>query len=193
MRTYGWMIGMAAAAVVLAGCGGEEPSTPVADPEAEARDTAEEPAGEAEDPADGMEEAESDGAATLATASTDLGTILVDGEGRTLYVFDNDAEGESSCDGQCAETWPPLTGEATAGGDVDAALLGSIERTDGTTQVTYDGSPLYYYAADSAPGGTSGQGVGDVWWVVGPDGSPVTAADAEEETSGTGGGGGSGY
>lgn len=122
--------------------------------------------------------------AALGTAESDLGTILVDGEGRTLYVFDDDADGTSSCDDQCAENWPPLTGEVEASGDVDAALIGSTEREDDTTQVTYGGFPLYYFAADAAPGDVNGQGVGGVWWVVAPDGTKVTddASAAAERT-----------
>jgi predicted lipoprotein with Yx(FWY)xxD motif len=124
--------------------------------------------------------------ATLATASSSFGTILVDGDGLTLYVFDNDSGGESSCYDACADTWPPVTGTATAGDGVDASLIGTTERTDGTTQVTYNGRPLYLYAADNVAGDVNGQGVGEVWWVVGPDGEAITASNAlpEDETYG---------
>lgn len=112
---------------------------------------------------------------TVAVASSDLGDILVDGEGFTLYMFANDSGGESTCYDQCASVWPALVveGEAAAGDGADASLLGTTERTDGTTQVTYNGHPLYYYEPDEAPGDTNGQGVGDVWFVVGPDGEPI--------------------
>ena len=111
----------------------------------------------------------------VATAESDLGTILTDGEGLTLYVFLNDSEGESTCYDDCATTWPPLEteGEAQAGEGVDASLLGTSEREDGTLQVTYDGMPLYYFADDAEPGDTNGQGIGDVWFVVSPEGEPV--------------------
>jgi predicted lipoprotein with Yx(FWY)xxD motif len=89
-------------------------------------------------------------------------------------VFDNDTDGTSACYDQCAENWPAFTGTADASGDVDASLIGTTTRDDGTTQVTYNGQPLYYFAADQAPGDTNGQGVGDVWWVVGPDGAKIT-------------------
>ena len=118
------------------------------------------------------------GDADVAVAETDLGEVLVDAEGNTLYMFDNDSGGTSSCEGGCAEQWPPLEtdGEPTAGEGADAALLGTTDRSDGTTQVTYADLPLYTYAPDSGPGDTTGQGVGDVWWVVGPDGEPVRDA-----------------
>ena len=118
------------------------------------------------------------GGAQLKTADTDLGTILVDADGKTLYRFDNDQWSTSSCEGGCASTWPALTteGNPTAGDGVDAGLLGTTDRSDGTKQVTYDGHPLYNYAADSAAGDTNGQGVGGIWWVVGGDGQEMKAA-----------------
>ncbi len=117
------------------------------------------------------------GAASVTVATTTvegLGEVLVDGAGTTLYLFDNDSEGESTCVDDCAATWPPLIGEPEASGDVDANLLGTITRPDGSTQATYAGFPLYLYAADAAPGDVNGQGVGDVWWLVGADGSRIT-------------------
>lgn len=110
----------------------------------------------------------------VGTADSEFGTILVDGHGNVLYLFDNDAGGESACYDSCAQTWPPLVGEAEATGDADPSLVGTTEREDGSTQVTYAGFPLYHYAADSAAGDVNGQGVGGVWWVVGPDGSRIT-------------------
>jgi predicted lipoprotein with Yx(FWY)xxD motif len=109
---------------------------------------------------------------TLAVAETSLGEVLVDGEGMTLYLFTNDSGGASNCSGGCAETWPPLTveGEPAGGEGVDAAKLGTIDRDDGSTQVTYNGHPLYLYQADAAPGDVSGQGVGGVWYAVTPAG-----------------------
>lgn len=113
---------------------------------------------------------------TVATANTDLGEILVDGEGRTLYLFTNDSPGESACEGPCLDAWPILEGEATAGEGVDASLLGTIERSDGTTQATYQDWPLYYYAEDTEAGELKGQGVGEVWWVIDAEGNAVKAA-----------------
>jgi predicted lipoprotein with Yx(FWY)xxD motif len=125
--------------------------------------------------------------ADVAVAETDLGEVLVDAEGNTLYMFDNDSGGTSSCEGGCAEQWPPLEteGEPAAGEGADAALLGTTDRSDGTTQVTYDGLPLYTYAPDGGPGDTTGQGVGDVWWVVAPDGEPVRDAEGAGAAGGS--------
>jgi predicted lipoprotein with Yx(FWY)xxD motif/plastocyanin len=126
-----------------------------------------------------------DGAVTVAVADSELGSILVDGEGRTLYLFTNDEPGTSTCADACAENWPPLeaTEPPVAGDGADGDLLGSITRDDGTTQVTYADMPLYHFAADQAPGDTHGQGVGDVWFVVGPDGAAITAADPDDGPS----------
>ncbi|MDZ7732740.1 MAG: hypothetical protein U5R31_06125 [Acidimicrobiia bacterium] len=115
----------------------------------------------------------------VGTASSEFGEILVDGEGRTLYVFMEDSEGESACADACLETWPPLTageGEVEVADGLDASLFGTLEGNDGSTQVMVDGRPLYTYAGDQAPGDVTGQGIGDVWWVVAPDGSPVEEA-----------------
>jgi predicted lipoprotein with Yx(FWY)xxD motif len=114
------------------------------------------------------------GDATVMTADSELGTILVDGEGRTLYVFTPDAQGPSTCEADCLAAWPALAGPAAAGEGADAALLGTATRADdGTEQVTYNGWPLYYFAQDAAAGDVNGQGVGDVWFVLDPAGEPV--------------------
>ena len=109
----------------------------------------------------------------LAAADSALGEIAVDENGFTLYVFIPDDGGESTCYDQCATAWPPLEGEAVASGSLDAALLGSSPRTDGAQQVTYNGWPLYYFAADTAPGDVAGQGVNDVWYVISPAGEVI--------------------
>jgi predicted lipoprotein with Yx(FWY)xxD motif len=119
---------------------------------------------------------ESGGGTELKVADTDLGSVLVDPDGKTIYVFDNDQGSTSSCEGGCASTWPAVatTGDPTAGDGVDASLLGTTDRSDGTKQVTYDGHPLYTYNADTAAGDTNGQGVGGIWWVIGGDGQKIT-------------------
>ena len=116
-----------------------------------------------------------DAATVEVTEGDALGEFLVDADGMTLYLFTNDSEGTSNCYDGCAASWPPLLteGEPEAGDGVDAALLGTTERTDGTTQVTYNGLPLYFFASDQSAGDTSGQGVGDVWYVVSPEGEAV--------------------
>src|SRR5215213_5967514 len=121
------------------------------------------------------------GGATLRTADSDLGEIVVDADGKTVYVFDKDepGAGKSNCSGKCTDNWPPVVAdspEPTADG-VDGDLA-TIERDDGTLQVTLDGSPLYLFTGDGGPGDVTGQAVQDVWWVVGPDGKKITEAPA---------------
>ncbi|MBI4289368.1 MAG: hypothetical protein HY671_13195 [Chloroflexi bacterium] len=114
-------------------------------------------------------------AAIKATRDATLGAMLTDAAGRTLYMFTKDEQKLSNCYGNCAQQWPPLlTGNApTAGDGVAAELLSTFKRTDGTTQVAYNGWPLYYWFQDAGAGDTKGQDVGKVWFVLTPDGSPV--------------------
>jgi predicted lipoprotein with Yx(FWY)xxD motif len=119
------------------------------------------------------------GVATVSTASTGLGTILVDGSGRTLYLFAKDQPDRSACAGACVAAWPvdPSSGTPKAGSGVTASLLGTIKRGDGATQVTYNRHPLYYYSGDGGAGQQNGQGVdafGAKWFVVNPAGAAVT-------------------
>jgi predicted lipoprotein with Yx(FWY)xxD motif len=116
--------------------------------------------------------------ATVTTAQTGLGQTLVDGSGRTLYLFESDSAKDSTCYGTCTGPWPPVTAPATphAAGNSSAGLLGTIRRTDGTTQLTYAGHPLYYYAGDTRPGDTTGQGLlqfGAQWYALSPDGAEI--------------------
>lgn len=117
--------------------------------------------------------------ATVAVAEDDqLGEILVDSDGRTLYLFEQDSGGMSTCFDACAEVWPPLTteGEPQAGQGAMASLLTTTSRPDGTTQVVYNGNPLYFYTPDSQPGDTLGQGLnqfGAEWYVLSPQGEKV--------------------
>jgi predicted lipoprotein with Yx(FWY)xxD motif len=120
------------------------------------------------------------GAATvsLATISGIPAKALVGGNGRTLYLFQADMHGTSTCAGACAAAWPPdiVTGQPQAGSGVNQALLGTITRPDGTTQLTYNGHPLYYFIADTAAGTAHGQAVkqfGAEWDVVGASGSKI--------------------
>ena len=118
--------------------------------------------------------------ATLGVESTSLGTILDDGQGRTLYLFQGDTGTKSNCSGACATNWPPLTSaKPTVGKGASASMIGTTKRSDGKTQVTYNGHPLYTFAGDSRPGDTSGQGVnafGALWYAVSPAGQQVTAS-----------------
>jgi predicted lipoprotein with Yx(FWY)xxD motif len=121
------------------------------------------------------------GVATVAATSSNRGMILVDGSGRTLYLFAKDQPDQSACSGACATAWPidQSSGTPKAGSGVKASLLGTIRRADGTTQVTYDHHPLYYYAGDSGAGQQNGQAInafGAAWYVVAPTGEAVTGA-----------------
>jgi len=114
---------------------------------------------------------------------TGLGTILVDGEGLTLYMFEPDRQsGRSTCAGECENRWPPVilvdgAKAPLAGSGVSPSLLGTTVRADGFTQITYNGWPLYLWHGDSKPGDTAGQGLNDsggLWYVLNPEGVPVT-------------------
>jgi predicted lipoprotein with Yx(FWY)xxD motif len=109
-------------------------------------------------------------------SDTDLGSILVDGEGFTLYIFTNDTDGASTCYDACADTWPPIPGDTTISPDLDSSIFGTTTRDDGSEQLTVNGMPLYLYAPDSQPGDTTGQGVGGVWFVVDDAGEVIEAA-----------------
>lgn len=114
-------------------------------------------------------------AAALTTAETDLGTIVVDGEGMTVYQFDQDEQGSgsSTCTGACLQNWPPVPGDGSVGTEGLTGEVGTITGTDGAPQLTLNGWPLYYFAGDEQPGDTTGQGVQDVWWVMTPAGEPI--------------------
>lgn len=120
-----------------------------------------------------------DGAAStpadLQLAESDLGDILVDAGGRTIYLFTPDAQGDSTCYDECEANWPVVRELAEVGDGLDAGLLGSVERTDGTSQATYNGWPLYLFINDAAAGETNGQALNDVWWVMDADGNAVGA------------------
>lgn len=103
----------------------------------------------------------------------DLGEILVDGDGFTIYRFDDDSANPptTTCEGACLDAWPRvMVGTANIEFEGDDSVLGLLEFEDGTCQLTVDGWPAYYYAEDTAPGQTNGEAVGDVWWAVAPDG-----------------------
>jgi predicted lipoprotein with Yx(FWY)xxD motif len=135
--------------------------------------------------------------ATVAVAGGKLGPILVDGSGRTLYLFEKDQPRVSACSGACLAAWPvDQTGAAPkAGAGVRAALLGMIKRGDGTTQVTYNNHPLYYYAGDRTAGQVNGEGLasfGAGWYAVSPAGSKVEGSAGSAGTTGTTGSTGTG-
>ena len=129
--------------------------------------------------------------ATVGVANSNLGSILVNSTGRTVYLFKADSGTMSACAGACATAWPPLLakGTPTAGSGLTASKLGTITRSDGTHQVTYNGHPLYLFIKDKKPGQTTGQGVtafGAAWFAL------TSAGDqASTPASSSAGGGGS--
>ena len=127
----------------------------------------------------GFASASSSSATNVGTASSSLGRILVDGHGRTLYLFAKDKKGKSACSGACATYWPPLiaSGKPHAVAGAKASLLGTVRRADGRRQVTYRHHPLYRYVGDAGKGQTNGQGLNDsggLWWVLSPAGNKIT-------------------
>lgn len=139
----------------------------------------------------------SSGAAVMiATAKQGSSTFLTGASGRAVYLWEADHAGKSVCSGGCASEWPPVTtkGKPIASGSVTGSSLGTVRRSDGRTQVTYDGHPLYYYAGDQSAGSANGQGIdsfGARWWIVAPSGSAITTSAPSTKSSG--GGGGYGY
>ena len=115
--------------------------------------------------------------ALITTKQGKLGTILAYGPKRlTVYLFEADNGGASSCSGECASLWPAVSGHPQASGQAVASHLGTITRADGTTQVTYNGHPLYLYSRDKDDGDAYGQGLksfGASWYVLAPSGNKV--------------------
>lgn len=117
-------------------------------------------------------------ATVMATNLGTYGPALVDGNGMALYMYTKDTQnsGKSTCnDAECLEEWPPLltAGQPAAGDGLDASKLGTLTRDDGTTQVTYNGWPLYYFYTDTKPGDVTGQGDDNVWYLVSPSGDVI--------------------
>ena len=117
-------------------------------------------------------------AATVDLRASSLGQIVVDAQGRTLYLFEADKGGKSACDGPCATAWPPYlsNGAPQAGTGASGGLISTTVRGDGTTQVTYGGHPLYYFVGDKAPGDVTGQDVdqfGAKWYVLDKAGAKI--------------------
>ena len=157
-------------ALVLAACGGSSTSN--------SSGSASTPSYGAAKPSTSNTSNSSGAASVVSTKTSSLGTFLVDSNGRSLYLWDADHGSESACSGACAQAWPPLTttGTPKASGAVKASLLGTTKRADGSREVTYAGHPLYYFAGDTQPGQTTGQGsngFGAPWWVVTPAGKAL--------------------
>jgi len=136
------------------------------------------------------------GGTTLAATTIGGQQVVTDSAGKTVYWFAPDTSTTSKCTGSCATYWPPVKGPATAGSGV-TGTLGTITRSDGTTQATYDGHPLYTYAADTAPGQAKGNGLnvsGGLWYEMTVSGAkPAVGAAASASAAASTKGGGYGY
>ena len=150
--TRRWILAvpLAVTALAAAGCGGSSTAAPTG------------PSG--------------NGAAVIKTAHTSLGSVLTDGKGITVYLFEKDTGTTSTCYGPCAKAWPPVltSSKPVATGGARSALLGTTKRTNGKLQVTYAGHPLYYFRASAKPGQVNGQGIngfGAHWDAVRPTGA----------------------
>ena len=163
------------ALLTLTACGDDDTSTTdtTAAPTTVASDSTSTTAAEMSDTTDSVGSADVLATATLGTAETEYGEVLTSPDGLTLYEFDADAGGEPTCvDAACADKWPPLLAEAAELPDgIEGVELGTVERPDGTPQVTINGRPAYTMAIDR-PGEANCQGGDDVWWIIGLDGEP---------------------
>lgn len=181
------LIALAAALAVLglAACGDDDDDegATTAATEAEATDEDEAMKEEDKEEGDAMKDEEGDAmkdeGTEIALADSDFGSILFDGDERAIYLFDKETSSKPDCYGACAEAWPPVLteGEPVAGNGTDESLLGTTKRKDGSTQVTYDGHPLYYYVEDG-PGEVLCHGVdefGGLWLVVDAAGEALPA------------------
>ena len=165
-----------AATAVVAACSSGSGATAAPPAAAPSAAPSEAPASEA--PASEAPASEAPAAAAeIKLADSSLGKIIVDGAGKTLYMFQPDEAGTPTCYDDCATAWPPLLADdaasVTAGAGLDAAKITVVDRTDGGKQVKYGNWTLYYFANDAAPGDVNGQGINDVWYVVGADGEPI--------------------
>lgn len=168
-RSLAILAAVALGAMIVAGCGSDDDGD-----ETGAQATTAESESAAAEPAQGAGGAQG---TTIKTADSDYGTILFDDSDQAIYLFEKESSPTSECYGACAEAWPPVTteGEPQAGAGVKAGLLGTTQRDDDTTQVTYNGHPLYYYHED--PRGEvlchNVEEFGALWLVVDPAGDAV--------------------
>ena len=184
-----YAIPVAVLTVVLAGCGGDDASEPPGQAAPPATETsADAPAATTEAPSDVQLARRPEGEdglrvaarrAQISVKDSRFGRVLFDANGQVVYVFEIDGRNRSNCTStECVRAWPPVLTEQepTAGAGVDASLLGTIRRSDGKLQVTYDGRPLYFYEHE-AHGEIKCHNVdlhGGLWWVVTPSGDPAT-------------------
>jgi predicted lipoprotein with Yx(FWY)xxD motif len=165
--------GVIVAALALSACASSKPKAATA-----AQPTSASAA--ASSPAPGGSSAAAGGvAASIAVKTGAMGAYLTDAQGNTLYLFVADKSTDSTCYNACATYWPPLVTNGTpqVAGQAQMAMVATTKRTDGTTQVTYAGHPLYYFKSDTTAGDAKGQGKnlsGGLWWIVAPDGKAIT-------------------
>lgn len=173
MKTRGLTTASALIAVLLAGCGSSSKSSSSAanSPPASSATTTSSAAA----PTSTTQSTAS--AVLVRTKHNKLGTILSAGPKQlTVYLFEADKGHASNCTGACARLWPPVTGKATVAGSAMSADLGTITRADGSTQVTYKGHPLYFYAKDGDAGDAYGEALksfGAEWYVLAPSGKKI--------------------
>jgi predicted lipoprotein with Yx(FWY)xxD motif len=165
-----------ALAAIVAACSSSGSATTA--PSAAAPTTAASEAPASEAPSESAAASPAAGGVSIALADSSLGKIIVDGAGKTLYMFTPDEDGgKPTCYDQCAANWPALKADdaaaVTVGTGLDQAKLTVVDRTDGGKQVKYGEYPLYYFANDAAAGDVNGQGLNSKWYVVGADGEPI--------------------
>jgi predicted lipoprotein with Yx(FWY)xxD motif len=193
MRNRWWAApGAAAAVALLAACGSSGTSTGASGGSSTSSSA---PATSASSAAPSTSASTS--ASGITTAKTSKGTVLTTAQGFTLYQFAIDPTGASKCYGQCATFWPPVIGKPTmAAGASLTGKFGTIKRTNGTLQATYDGRPLYLFEGDKKAGQVNGNGIntsGGLWWAETPTGAKLTSTAAAPSSSASTSSGGGGY
>jgi predicted lipoprotein with Yx(FWY)xxD motif len=176
-----FLLAVPVVAVIAAGCGSSG-----------SKSTASSPAAANPYSSGGSSSSSGGGSSTISTATIKgLGTVLVNSQGKTLYTFKPDNAKKVTCTGQCAAVWPPaklIGSKASGSGEVKASLLSSDPNPSGGKVVTYNGWPLYTYVTDTGAGSARGQALnlnGGLWYVIGPDGNPITKS-APSQTGSSG-------
>jgi predicted lipoprotein with Yx(FWY)xxD motif len=175
MRRLWSAAGLAAIVMAVAACASSSSSSPAAQSSTPAA-------------AAGSSSSSSSAGNMVLSRTIDGTAVLTDSKGLTLYWFGPDTSSTSKCTGTCASYWPPVTGPVTAGPGV-TGTLGTITRSDGTTQATYDGHPLYTYVSDTAPGQDKGNGLnlsGGVWHTMTVSGAMLSAKPSASSGGGYG-------
>ena len=188
MRNRWWaMPVLAGGAAALAACGGSAAPSSGGTPAAGSTPAA----------SQASHGASASGTVMVSEHSTNVGTVLTNASGRTLYWFAIDTPAKSNCTGTCATYWPPVIGKAAAASGMSLpGKFGTITRPGGQVQATYDGHPLYTYAADTSAGQASGNGLnvsGGLWWAMTPSGAKPSGASPSGGSSSSSSGYGGGY